>query len=477
MPAWAIDEDRALRQVAEVENALFDGAPPFPHIGSHQKGAIRLAAERMGMCDQTLRRRVGTPEHVGAIERRYGFRVDWAMYRPPAPAELPPLAELRAGVGKPSAASEDDDARAPPSDPIDLRRLRDENTRLRTALRDAERRAAEAEDIRAGVLGLTADPLRPQLSLPAARGDLAVSGRTVVLHLSDIHFGETVDIQEMDGLNRYDAEIAKQRLGRFFSRAADLMSKHWKGDPPDEIVLCLGGDLISGNLHPELEQTNAPAVPATVRDVGEHIAGGIILLRKEIKRPIRVYSVPGNHGRITPKPQSKGRSAGSLDLLATDFCEAVTRGAAVKDVSFYKASSPDAYFSTYGFHWLVTHGDAAGYRGGGVGFIGPMATIVKAHRKLVDVAWRSGKPVHYVLTAHHHTTGKTAFGWSNGSVIGYGEFARDLRADPEGSRQNMLIVHPRHGVIDHMELHLGAPDEGSLYAGPATVIRPQWGAE
>jgi hypothetical protein len=131
-----------------------------------------------------------------------------------------------------------------------------------------------------------------------------------------------------------------------------------------------------------------------VREVGEHIAGGIIMLRNEVKRPIRVYSVPGNHGRMTIKPQSKGRSAGSLDLLAMDFAEATTRGARLKDVTFYKAISPDCYFSTYGWHWLLTHGDAMGGRGGGTGFIGPMATIIKGHRKLVDTSWRSARPVH-----------------------------------------------------------------------------------
>jgi hypothetical protein len=168
---------------------------------------------------------------------------------------------------------------------------------------------------------------------------------------------------------------------------------------------------------------------------------------------------------------------GSLDLLATDFAEATLRGADVNGVTWYRTASPDAYFSTYGWHWMVTHGDAMGGRGGGTGFIGPMAAIIKGHRKMVDTSWRSGRPIHYVLTAHYHTTGKTTFGWSNGSVVSYGEYARDLRADPEPARQNMLVVHPRHGVIEERSLYLGSEDEGSLYAGPASVVRPKWGSD
>lgn len=451
-----ISRDDAVRAIAEIERALEEGylIPGALDGGNHIQSAVGVAAARLGVARATFRARAGTPNAPGIFERRFGLKIDWSKYRPKSP-----------------------EAAEPATDPIELRRLKDRNAFLETSLKDAERRTVDAEARARDMLGLTAEPLRAQLTLPKPDDPAPGGTRTVILHLSDIHYGEVVLLEEMDGLNRYDAKVAEARLGRFFSHSADLMTKHWKGPPPDEIVLCLGGDMISGNLHPELEQTNEPAIPSTVRQVGEHIAGGIIMLRNEIKRPIRVYCVPGNHGRSTPKPQSKKRSASSWDLLVADFAEAVTRGAKLKEVYFYKAQSPDCYFSTYGFHWLLTHGDAAGFRGGGTGFIGAMATIVKAHRKLVDTSWRSGKPVHYVLTAHHHTTGRTSFGWANGSLIGYGEFARDLRADPEGARQNMLVVHPRHGVINHQELHLGDPAEGSLYAGPATVVRPQWDGE
>lgn len=459
MPSYSLTRDEAIREVAEVENALFDGFPGTPLPGSRHKGAIRVAAERLLVCPEALRRRVGSANSHGSTSRKFGMTVDWGMYR-----------EI---VSTQSAKSEaQPDAPEQPSDPIDLRRLKDKVTFLTAALAEAQRRAGDAEDYRASILGLTAEPLKPRLAIPTRRNENG-GGRSIILHLSDIHYGETVSIDEMDGLNRYDAALAKTRMGRFFAKAAELATEHWKGEPPDEIVLCLGGDLISGLIHPELMETNYPSVPHTVREVGEHIAGGIVVLRSRVQCPIRVYAVPGNHGRSCLKPQSKGRAGNSFDLLASDFAESAVRGGGISDVPFYRSSSPDAYFSVYGWHWLLSHGDTMGGRGGGTGFIGPAATIIKGHRKLVDTSWRSGRPVHYVLTAHYHTTIKTSFGWSNGSVVGYGEYARDLRADPEGCRQNMLVVNQRHGVIDHLELHLGHQSEGSLYAGPATIMRPE----
>lgn len=357
-----------------------------------------------------------------------------------------------------------------PADPIYVRRLRDENNRLRLDNAALERRVIESEDIRSSVLGLMDAPLKPRLVVPSRRAG-GGGGRKVVLHLTDCHFGETVSLEEMDGVNAYDAKIAKARLGRFFSKAADLCTKHWTEQPPEEIILCLGGDLISGNIHAELAETNYPSVPATVREVGELISGGIVLLSQQVKCPIRVYSVPGNHGRLTLKPTAKKRAAMSLDLLATDFAEACTRGAGVKNVQFFPTQSPDAYFSVYAFNFLLNHGDTTGSKGG-QGYIGPAATIVRGHRKLMDTSWRAGKAVHYILTGHLHTTLRSSFGWAGGSVVGPSEYGRDLRADPEPAKQNMLVVHEKNGVIEHKELYLGHPSEGSIYAGPAVVMRP-----
>jgi hypothetical protein len=467
MPAPTLTRDEAIYEIAMVENALRDGFPAHTQIGSHDKSALRVASEVLRVIPQSLIRRVGIPAfpELCSHYRRFGVAVDWGCYREP-PAPLPPAEAAPPPVAAPPG---------PPPDPIELRRLKDENIKLRSANANLERQVATAEDIRSSVLGLVAEIPRPRLIVPA-KGTSQRDGRTVIIQISDVHYGETVHLDEMDGTNCYSAAIAQARLGRGFAKAASLMTEHWTGKPPDKIVLCLGGDLISGDIHEELAQSNYPKVPAATKEVGEHIAGGICLLRKKVKCPIEVYSVPGNHGRLSRKPQSKARALTNLDLLATDFAEAAVRGARVDGITFYQSSSPDAYFSTYDWNWLLTHGDTMGSKGG-MGYVGPAATIVRGHRKLIDTSWRSGRAVHYVLTGHLHTTLETTFGWANGSCVGYSEYGRDLRCDPEPARQNFLVVHARHGQIVFEKLNLGHPSEGSHYAGPATVVRPLAGIE
>ena len=422
--------------------------------GTFDHGAI---AKALGLSRPTV---------VNRIERlmagHYGKAPDF-----PAPVPKDPKpAKAGAAAGGEAAPKPE------PSDPLDIRRLTDRHS---TSKAEVKRLQAEVLDLRAtlsDVKALLGTPPMPSLILPDRAASSEDGRRAVVLMLSDIQHGEVVRLDEMDGLNRFDAALSRVRVGRFFATAADLMTAHWQGRPPAEIVLACLGDNISGHLHEELMATDDLVVPHQVRDVGEIIAGGVVHLATTVGVPIRVFSIPGNHGRDTHKPWAKRRAASSWDLLATDFAEMAVRGAGVGGVEWRKSASPDAYFSVFDWRFLANHGDTMGGRGGGTGFIGPSATIVKGHRKLVDVSHRTRRPVHYCLTGHYHTTVKTPFGFANGSVAGYNEYARDLRADPEVAQQNMITVHRRKGVIRLEQIYLGAPDEGSMYAGAGAVARP-----
>ena len=449
-----LSRELAVRTVTCVESVIADGYawPPVP--GGHEKSAFVETAHRLKLAPETLRNR---------LRRAYELYSLAPNGQPMNPRKE--RGERKAKPGKPEAVPE------APADPVQLRRLKDELARLKGENTTLVQRAMQGEDWRESILGLTREPLKPRLSLPRP-GEGGKGGRTIVAHLSDVHRGECVSLVEMDGFNAYSSEISRARLGRFFARIARLATDHWTGPPPDEIVLCFGGDMLSGNIHAELMETNDAAIPRAVRELAEDLAGGIVLLNHKVGVPIRILTVPGNHSRLTLKSQAKRRAAHNLDMLVSDFVEAAVRGARLGPdaVAFFGTESPDAYFSTYRWNWILTHGDAMGV-GGGKGYIGPIAPITKGHRLLKDTSFKAGKVVHYVLTGHYHTTARTSFGWANGSVVGYGEYARDLRADPEPAKQNMLVVHERHGVISHQEIYLGVPEEGSLYAGPASLVR------
>ena len=354
---------------------------------------------------------------------------------------------------------------APPTDPIIERRLRDQLGATRLQLKASQQRAVQAEDWRSEIMRLTAVPPRPQLA-PAIDSKTDRKARSIFLALSDWHLGEVVNLDEMAGLNRYNEDIAKTRLSRMFGIVSSLATEHWTGDPPDEIVVWIGGDLISGALHPELVATDDLTIPESVKQGGEHIAGGLLKLATATGLPIRVYDSPGNHGRATMKPQSKLVLRNSFDNLVLDFAEMALRHTDA-DVTFYRSSSIDAIVPIYDWRFLCTHGDRMG-TGGGRGFVGAAAPIARGHKSILNEYTKFSKPPHFIMTGHFHTTMRSPFGWSNGSIIGYSEYAHGLRLGAEGARQTMLVVEKTRGVISEHDLFLGAPDEGTLYQGAIT---------
>lgn len=365
------------------------------------------------------------------------------------------------------------------SDPIKLRAVQDENARLRTSLKEAERRAVDAENHREQVLGLAPAPARLEPKF-LRNGDGKGTGRqAVVLHLSDLHVGETVNREEVSGVNSYDIEIARKRIGRLFETACVLMTGAWPASDgaPERINVLLGGDLISGHgLHPEHAETDGGTAFEQVKYAADYISAGVLRLHlaltERFKAPVEIHciSVAGNHGRATfGKPRTKLVSLQSYDTLVADFVEASLRH--IGTIKHFQPRGFDAYFDVAGWPALLTHGDRMG-SGGGTGFIGPMATIIKGHRKIVDTEYRQRRPVRWVFSGHFHTTGVTPFGFANGSGVGFGEFAKAIRADPEPAQQNLVVFHERKGLLRWLPISMGSVGEGTIYDGSHAMILP-----
>lgn len=402
-------------------------------------GTEVLAAQALGIPRSTFQ------NHIRSAERDKFKAKDW----------LPELSKVQEKIEA-----------GPDIEPLEKRRLQDRVDALRRQLTETERKALEAGAWREEILGLNAIPARPRVAELPDR-NTAGGNRTILGALSDWHLGEVVDLDEMDGLNMYNEDIAKKRITRYFQIMGHLSTDHWSGDAPNEIVLWVGGDLISGALHPELVATDGLTIPESVKVAGEYLAGGIKSLYEKTRLPIRIYDSVGNHGRATDKPQSKLIVRNSFDALCLDFCEIALKCVDV-DVSFYRSQSIDVMIPIYGWRFLATHGDRMG-TGGGRGFVGAAAPIARGHKAILNDYVKSGLPLpDFIINGHFHTTMRSPFGWSNGSLVGYSEYARNLRLGAEGAKQTMLVVEEDRGVISEHDLFLGTPDEGSLYIGPQT---------
>lgn len=270
---------------------------------------------------------------------------------------------------------------------------------------------------------------------------------TLVSFLSDIHAGEVVRAEEMDGYNAYNLSICDARLKRFFERTVRLARTYFAGVSYDGIVLPLGGDLVSGDIHDELRATNELSVLDTTLWLAPRIVAGLELWAEEFGR-VHVVSAPGNHGRDSVKPRHKRRSAHNADthiarMVAYYFAAS---NKAAPDVTFDIPDSFDVGFKVYDWQFSMEHGDNMKFSGTAeIGALGPVkrGTLRKQNQAIVE-----GKPFHANLLGHFHSYVPAASqGFvMNGALKGYDEFARSWHMKPEPAQQALMVVTPEHSI-------------------------------
>lgn len=288
---------------------------------------------------------------------------------------------------------------------------------------------------------------RPDWLMPAK---LTPDRATVIACLSDVHAGERVRPEEIGGYNKYDLAICEQRLQRFFTRAI-RMAKSWSGHAYDGAVLALIGDLVSGDIHDELVQTNEASTYDTVLWLVPRIAEGLELWRKAFGK-VHVASAPGNHGRDHKVPRYKRRSAHNADTLVARLV--AREFAKVPAVTFDIPEAMDASFRVYGFDFSVKHGDELARSFNGSAEIGALGPLMRGTNRRKNALAKQGRRMDYALWGHFHQLMPVASrGFiANGALKGFDEYAQGLELTPEPAQQALLVCTPERGVTTNEPL-------------------------
>lgn len=270
---------------------------------------------------------------------------------------------------------------------------------------------------------------------------------------SDFHVGEVVKSEEVDGANSYDIETFRRRYRTLINAANELAERMVGENECPGFLYLRGGDTVSGDIHEELRETNALTSHEQVLEAVAEESAGIKKLAERWKR-VHVASVPGNHGRTTHKPQMKRIGGTSYDMLIAAMLKRIF--ADDNRISFQNTSSPDVHLPIFGKHMLLTHGDRIGSRGG-EGFIGPGATIIRGLKKVQHQYALQGRAIDFIFHGHFHTTLAPQNALSNGSLIGYNQFAQTIRCSPEPPQQWVFEIHSKWGVRSRVPVQLEEP--------------------
>lgn len=266
---------------------------------------------------------------------------------------------------------------------------------------------------------------------------------TLLALFSDLHASEVVNSNEIDGYNKYNLAIAELRTERFFRRTIHVSRNYLAGVTYDGIYLALLGDLVSGDIHDELVETNECSTLETVFEVVPWLVKGIEMLADEFGK-VHVVSSPGNHGRNSKKPRHKKRSANNADTL---IARLVARDmSSSKNITFDIPQSSDVGYAIYDSVFTGEHGDNLRFNGTSeIGSIGP---VKRGTGRMIRQAQELGKPFKYSTIGHFHqfVPAYTQGFVMNGSIKGYDEYAKDGKFAPEIAQQALMVVTPEHGI-------------------------------
>lgn len=425
-----LNKKEAERRIAKVNEALRAGFPS-PELARSGLSAIGRAADAIGM------KRNAFAMSLKTIKTTHGLEPNWSLYKEPTIDEK-----------------------------IEATAQRDVAGELQKKIEGLETELANIRTLREHVFDLAEmDTTPPPWTVPIGK---ATGGPGIpLLHATDFQWGEVITASELDGINDFNIKVAETRYRQLITTAIDLCFSHMVNPQYPGIIYYRGGDMVSGGIHPELRATDEKGVLGCVRSLVRSERWGIEQLADRFGK-VLVITTPGNHGRTTMKPESKRASEENYDTLSAYMLEQ-----AFEDddrVSFITPSSVDVVVPIMGYNFLFTHGDRIGSKGG-QGFIGPAATISRGMKKLIDYYAALGIVIHYIIVGHFHVPLELEYGFSGGSLPGYSEFARDLRARPAQAIQWLLFVHQR-GVTARWPIQLTPRPKQTL--GKDDIARFKW---
>lgn len=328
----------------------------------------------------------------------------------------------------------------------DPKLLQVEIGRLKKELADTSRTADAAqiteEKIKREVLGLAnANILAPTW---VTSEHSASSPGVPTLFCSDWHWDEVVEPTQIGGVNRFNREIAHKRLHALTDTALHLLRILSPTMDYPGIVVPLGGDMISGNIHDELVATNQFNTMPTILDILGKLTWMIDQLLREFNK-IFLPCVSGNHGRNTHKIWTKDRHATSFDWLIYNLLAKHYEND--KRVTFLIPDGPDAYYRIYSHRFLLTHGDQ--FRGGD-GMIGALGPIIRGDHKKRSRNAQIDMEYDTMLLGHWHQYIHHSRVIVNGSLKGYDEYAYTNNFGFEVPQQALWVNHYKHGITYRM---------------------------
>jgi hypothetical protein len=254
-----------------------------------------------------------------------------------------------------------------------------------------------------------------------------------------------VDSAVVNGLNAFNLDICERRIHRLWDRAAYVIECWRNVSTIEDAVLWIGGDMISGSIHPELEESNFLGPGEAIVWAQQRIADGIqdLLQRAGLER-LHVVCSCGNHGRTTLKKRVSTGYMHSYEWLMFQSLAGYFRSD--KRVTFQVPNGYHAYCEVQGWTVRLHHGDSIRYQGGVGGITVPVTKAI--------AQWNKSKRADYDIFGHWHSY-QDAWNWTScGCLVGYDAYALSIKADFQPPTQTAVFLDRARGKVLSVALHV-----------------------
>lgn len=283
----------------------------------------------------------------------------------------------------------------------------------------------------------------PQEYLIYPQGSKGLSA-TAVICWSDWHIEELVNGATVNYLNEFNLEIADARIQRCIENSGRLLDIASVETQIDKVILWLGGDFITGNIHEELLENTSLRPIEAITWVQRRLKAGIEYLLERTDKDILIVCNGGNHARITKTTHFATEAGNSLEYVMYHFLKDLF--STNERVEWLVSEGYHAYVNLYGKSLRFHHGHAVKY-GGGVGGI-----FIPAYKAVSQ--WNKAKHADLDIFGHFHQLKNGGNFICNGSLIGYNAYALSIKADFEKPRQKFFMYASSGEVIGEHPIFL-----------------------
>ena len=253
-----------------------------------------------------------------------------------------------------------------------------------------------------------------------------------LLCLSDWHIGETVDFETVGGINEFYPEIAEDRALNYFRNAKNKIKALSQIENINQLIIWLGGDFISGYIHPELEENNSMSPLEEAKFMSKILTHGINLLVEGLDLEVRIVTSYGNHGRNTFKKRFSTGAFNNFEYMTYDF---IYPHISDKIVDWYNEPSDFSYIKVYDKTIRFSHGDNFKGKGGNnftSSILRQIENFDKQQKADLDVF------------GHFHTLTFNSKFVCNGSLIGPSAFSLGCGFPAEPPQQALCLLSDTH---------------------------------